>query len=48
MIPTSTKEQSNRINTAKRVPLCLYSFIINRGLEEKSATAAMLRAAMAL
>src|ERR1019366_2027057 len=46
MIPTSTTVQSNRINTAKRVPLSPYSLIIDRGLEEKNATAAMLRAAM--
>ena len=42
-IPASTTEQSNRINTAKRVPLRLHSSSIDRGFEENSVTAAMLR-----
>src|ERR1019366_1128914 len=47
-IPPSTTEQSNRINTAKQVPFRLHSFSIDQVLEENSATAAMLRAAMTL
>jgi hypothetical protein len=47
-IATSTTEQSNRINTAKRVPLRLHSFSIDRGFEEKSVITATMRAAMTL
>lgn len=42
-IPTITTEQTNRINTAKRVPLRLQSSSIDRGFEENSVTTAILR-----